>query len=294
MTTATLLHRKKPDGSPHLLAYDDAKAWLTDWLAWRTEDRAARGLPPYTVSMLAARAGVRASRITFALTGRGRRPSVKLLAALGPALGLDPVEQRYLVLLARLERVEDRAARARLLREKMALPGVFEARGAEAGALRAATSVLHYAVLELARHPDFRPDGATVARLTGLDPDVAARIVGDLAAAGLLDGPPTDPYLLVKDGAARDARYALQLDGLRAIDAALGAQPDDCAVEGVSLLVAPEDLPALQEGVQALMEELWTRFAAHQTGPVEGEQRPFLVGLHVVPFTRPPAARGAP
>ena len=288
--------RAQPAGDPDVFRYDHYADWVRDWMAWRTAERQQRGLPPYTRSMLARAAGLSDPGLANALSGK-RRLTPAVAERIAGATGLDPVRARYFGLMAELVQCEQPARRARLRREMMALPGVFDARAAEIGALRSAASVVHLTVLELARHPDFRPDAAVVARLTGLDEAAASEALRDLGAAGLLDRSAArrDPALVAKETVAADLRYALQVDALDALDDALADDAPCCAVEGRCVPVRVDRVAEFIDGVRALYDELRSRWAERQSAPARPGHRVMLLGVQVFPATTPFAlAPGGP
>ena len=278
LETAPLNLPRKADGSPCLLAIDDYRAWLRALFEHR-RDAGSPHLPRLTRARFARGLGLTLSTYEGVVAGTRTLPLEALLGVCEGA-GLLGVEAVYLRLLVTHNDSREPAERARLLYDRMTLPGVFDARPAEAGRVLA-SSVLHMTLVELARHPDFRPDPAWIRGVLAFDPrgDIG-RALEHLCAAGLLApdarGVPrptaSSTYLLGPHTA--EARLHLQRDLSYRLLELFAANPADSALYARVFEFPKAAAAGFVERVKEIVGDLWSAMGDPLVSP---DARPLAV-----------------
>ncbi len=141
---------------PRVTAYLDYTAFLKDWFEAKKQTE-----PRYSYSRFAEAAGCARATLANVLSGN-RRPRPQTLDAFARALELSPTERNYLGLLVELDAAPDLTTRSAVMDRILAsqryeqVDEVDERSDADI-----ARFLGHWwvpVVLELAHHPDFRPD----------------------------------------------------------------------------------------------------------------------------------------
>lgn len=282
-----------PDALPKTFAFDDCRLYLSSWLE-RRKALVPEGLPAYTLSTL-----LRASRCSYSLYWRLQAGQMDHLLerhvqGLIKGLRLKDEQARDFPLLVACTFAQDPLARAKILRERLAIPGFRESRPAQAAVLAAFSSLVHLAVFELARHPDFRGDAAWIAeRLTIGDRDRAEAALSDLIRIDALvpdhagTPRPATAYFWVEAGQRSELFHALHLSMLEHARAMVVKQPERARSGAASFVLPVSALDAMAERFRAFHSRLEGRLqAALASRPVAPcELR--LVTLQLIPGCEP-------
>lgn len=273
---------------PVVHAYSDYRQFLQDW--HRADQNRAE---PAGWTGLAEGAGCSAGYLQNVAKER-RRPSPRLITAIGEALGFAGETLAYWGLLAQFTHADTPAERARLLPHLTGLrrkAGVMPLEGEQFHVL---SSLVCSTLYELARLPGFEPDPAWILprlRLRSSASEVAAAL-DSLRAVGLLG--PDGRAGQLEDVVLRTSDALKEASSLAIYHAALGRAAEDPRQGLLMLAELPEELlPQLMELVDEFQDRLNRRLEALQDQPLEGGRVVQIVSA-AVPRTTPYTPRSAP
>lgn len=295
-----MIDRGPPDVLPTTFAFDDCRDFLSVWFE-RRQALVKDGMPAYTLTRFQRVSGCSRSTLYRLMTGEVVRFSEERMQGFIKALHLDGDQARDFPLLVATTFARDPLTRAKVLRDRLAIPGFLQGRPAQAAVLATFSSLTHLAIFELARHPDFRADAGWITdRLTTGDAKQAGQALSDLTRIGALvpDAAGVPRPAAVSFWLEAEQRsailYALHLSLLEHTRAMVWRQPERTRWGAASFVLPVSALDEMAERFRAFHTRLinWLQAADVDNNTAPWELRLFT--LQLVPGCEPIPYRPAP